>query len=495
MSASTTCSQSQALRIAVALVALRYKSTKQSYHSYVLDLQIRFPVPIVIGDNEQQWRQRALALEEDLRNLQEKFNSEQIELSVLRARSTEARTKPPASPSASGKRKQKKKVVKSPASDMIPTPTCLKFGSLTLTEHPLPEGALLTSFEHLTALLVEDSQESKTLSVAADKALDHLASLVSSVLSPSRLTTASHKVFQAVSSLLPQYLVSVLPAYATMKPPSEEIPSSLDRLLTRLMDSVIYPLIASFPTLSLAFLTIVASEANSPPLKATPQPRTVIDLRPHVLALLQTVADTLCQVSSASGGILASKIRDLLELMVLRATRELDCLYPELAPHHTHANLGEISLARPRSDSDRLLKLARKDSLWYFCNYIHLMFSALDSFEGGASSEPHRDEGSTLLGDAILVSLSALLRRTRCVAHQTIRSQKKQTKKDSTEMTLREHRIMDEVELDGSRGHLQMVMASCVVCSTSKDLCLLFLIGPALMLPDLYPNVPATFQD
>ncbi|KAI0757626.1 hypothetical protein C8Q80DRAFT_1092347 [Daedaleopsis nitida] len=75
-------SAGQQIRIAIALAALRHKPPEQSVQAYILDLQAAFPSAT---DREcrrapspNPWRDRVLALEKDLNELQAQYDNEKL---------------------------------------------------------------------------------------------------------------------------------------------------------------------------------------------------------------------------------------------------------------------------------------------------------------------------------------------------------------------------------------------------------------------------------
>ncbi|KAL4254509.1 hypothetical protein ABKN59_003236 [Abortiporus biennis] len=113
---STKCiHRGQAIRIAIALTVLKHKPETESFQSYMIDLQEHFPTEsssrqgtsqqLIVKTPAEPWRDRALSLEHDLQQLQEKYRSEHAELLALRA--TVKETETPAVEPTSNKKKQK----------------------------------------------------------------------------------------------------------------------------------------------------------------------------------------------------------------------------------------------------------------------------------------------------------------------------------------------------------------------------------------------------
>ncbi|KIP04048.1 hypothetical protein PHLGIDRAFT_211710 [Phlebiopsis gigantea 11061_1 CR5-6] len=108
------------LRIAVALAALRHKPADQSCASYVLELHQRFPLkpckPDACAiDASGPWRVRVQGLEQALRDLQDKYNAQRVDLAALQATRSLSIGDPDTTPSCPaptpvpGKKKSRKK--------------------------------------------------------------------------------------------------------------------------------------------------------------------------------------------------------------------------------------------------------------------------------------------------------------------------------------------------------------------------------------------------
>ncbi|KAI0735898.1 hypothetical protein C8Q76DRAFT_593025, partial [Earliella scabrosa] len=72
----------QQIRIAIALAALRHKPPEQSIQAYILDLQAAFPSEPVAEacrpPSPNPWRDRVLALEKDIADLQAQHDKDKL---------------------------------------------------------------------------------------------------------------------------------------------------------------------------------------------------------------------------------------------------------------------------------------------------------------------------------------------------------------------------------------------------------------------------------
>ncbi|KAF9488697.1 hypothetical protein BDN71DRAFT_425165 [Pleurotus eryngii] len=108
------------IRVAIAVVALRYKPSEQSYDAYTLDLKSLFGSPkrgsgdhTVKKRSESPWRERALTLEKNVFELQAKYDSERtkvLELTTKTTVSQNATPTPPPPPPPSKKKGKKKQI-------------------------------------------------------------------------------------------------------------------------------------------------------------------------------------------------------------------------------------------------------------------------------------------------------------------------------------------------------------------------------------------------
>ncbi|KAI0696478.1 hypothetical protein C8T65DRAFT_814300, partial [Cerioporus squamosus] len=110
-----------------ALAALRHKPSERSIQAYILDLQAAFPSSPAADrhgvSSPNPWRDRVLALEKDLKELQAQCDKEKIELLALRkaARTNQSRAldaetnddlEPPSDAPAARKKAKTKKTMK-----------------------------------------------------------------------------------------------------------------------------------------------------------------------------------------------------------------------------------------------------------------------------------------------------------------------------------------------------------------------------------------------
>ncbi|EIN13230.1 hypothetical protein PUNSTDRAFT_128917 [Punctularia strigosozonata HHB-11173 SS5] len=112
---TTATGMAQRLRIAIGLAALRYKPADQSYDSYILDLRRRFFHHSPLSPGQAIWREKALKLEHQVRELQSRHDADIAEISTLKAKlsfsSTSSSTPDCSQLSTTNKKKQKKRAL------------------------------------------------------------------------------------------------------------------------------------------------------------------------------------------------------------------------------------------------------------------------------------------------------------------------------------------------------------------------------------------------
>jgi hypothetical protein len=85
---------------------------------------------------------------------------------------------------------------------------------------------------------------------------------------------------------------------------------------------------------------------------------------------------------------------------------------------------------------ERVMKLARKDTLWYLCTVLHILFSQLGGLAGEASDKVHAENGKgidSLLGKGVEDGLCRLVTRCREWSNDGDQIGKDHTKEDQGE--------------------------------------------------------------
>jgi hypothetical protein len=159
--------------------------------------------------------------------------------------------------------------------------------------------------------------------------------------------------------------------------------------------------------------------------------------------------------SLAAAGLVYS-LRGVKERVVLEVVREMAKHFP---PHRTQNATARTTpdaatTDPPKTRIPRIYKLARKDTLWYLCSILHMVFNPYS-----ASSAAHLTSKMShacvfaakcqnkLLEDAILTGLSSIIGRSSACRCFTSPSQNKNTK-------INEPRAGDSVCGDNENGKL-----------------------------------------
>ncbi|KZT08934.1 uncharacterized protein LAESUDRAFT_566792 [Laetiporus sulphureus 93-53] len=432
MTTTDTLSQSKlnfarSIRIAIALAALRFKPAKQSYEAYVLDLRSKFS-PDETQRNED-WRERALTLEQSLKALETKYEKEHAELQCMREAQSGAKTS--AESAAAGQSKSKKKKAKGQVDAPVlhPKPelkTLLggmnaKINLAKLSSTP----DLLSTFETLDMLVSSRSGESsasaimdESLATSLRHAVDSLGSLLTSLLPPNPVTAGAVDALDAAATLIHRLLIVAL-SLLVGTPQKQKIKATsrfsiVEDTLRVLTETILVPAIRAFRPLSSAHLSVLLA----PRAKKKVATKLPSDIRPDLFSLLDRTISALEEFSSlvTRRAAVIFTIRTVKQVVALETVRELQRLYAGDHASGSDANSKSKSTlhdARVSQTSERMESLIRKDTLWYLCNVLHLV---LPLGAGASVPTPQRDQDE-LLDDAIFGALSSVLRRTRTTAH------------------------------------------------------------------------------
>ncbi|KAJ7480029.1 hypothetical protein B0H11DRAFT_1264533 [Mycena galericulata] len=274
--------------------------------------------------------------------MKEKYQAEQI-----KALSAPAAPTSDSTPSGSQpvKRKPKKKLNDKPSE--IPVRTDLatvledlggrsEFVSLPGSDSLF---ATLSAFQQLASALLSSeaavtSAQRYLLLSTTTRALTALSNVLNPILRSTEITVASQATTLQTLAVLVHHLVSTsLPLLLRKPKRNTNQPATVSSLLNKLLDALITlifdPILESFSPLSLRYLTSLLSPSPPAALPA--------DLRPDVLHLFQ-----------------------------MAALRELENLFP---PRR------KDGIRRPWTHDSRVNTLVRKDSLWYMCTILHVLFA------------------------------------------------------------------------------------------------------------------------
>ncbi|TFY60591.1 hypothetical protein EVJ58_g5055, partial [Rhodofomes roseus] len=382
------------LRIAIAVAALRHKPTDQSYEAYMLDLQDKFPRNCVLPPDV--WRERALALEKKLQDMQTKYDSEHIELEALRQSSEQPPVGSEAQPetkTTGKKKKQPKKVARSAelaaSAEIHPTlRTILDPSQINATLPALPSTAhVLRAFETLDRLLFiypgtkssGDMSSTQPLLAAAKRAIDALGDNLARLLSPSpdavaQSSMSASDALGALGTLAERLLIAVLPLFNNggrkhgqnsrkITVTAEWNDAALDEILGRMTTMLLLPLVRSFAPLSTNFLfalLLPRNSKNNAKNKATPTgtrarggSQEPTDIRPDAFTMFDRILSTLESLSASALAGAARVVQRIKHVLTMEAARELAELYSDSrAPSsgtNTHAAGRSVAEARART--------------------------------------------------------------------------------------------------------------------------------------------------
>ncbi|KAI0686472.1 hypothetical protein BC835DRAFT_1379486, partial [Cytidiella melzeri] len=423
----------QKLRVAVALAALRNKPTEQSLESYVLDLRDKYTLSLTNHVKEwEQWRSRALSLENELREVRQKYDNEHAELLSLRLPTTESAVEAvpacsaPAAISHEKKRPQKKakkgKPLQPACHEHIPlsnpdSPMYTRFGT-SLPSFPSAD-SILASLTPLDALIARKDSKSKkdqeSILLMTERALAAIAAGFSSVVLPHTGVTPRAEVIDSLATILDRLLTTAFPlcydgsstTKKTKKRKREvearsDSTEKMDALFGRLATTLLVPLVRYFATLSQNCITMIL-EPDDIPLKqrrlsgdeSRVQP---CDVRSHLLAFIQRSVDSLQRLASSYSDSkhfeLVASIQGIYEALMLSVVSELEDLYdahsnyPLRPAENVSTNEAAVTANSPpdpsptRQYSGIVQKLARKDTLWYLCSLMHLLIPASTTVNG-----------------------------------------------------------------------------------------------------------------
>ncbi|KAJ7293946.1 hypothetical protein C8J57DRAFT_1553603 [Mycena rebaudengoi] len=332
-----------------ALTALKFKPVDKSCAAYALELRSLFsPSSPAAPTSDGSWKTHALALEKDLRTLKEKYETEQLKvLTVNSAHVGDTSDNQPSNATAK-KKKPAEKYINIPARPDLET----ILGDLT------------------------SRSEFASLPASDFSALQQLTSALSSSSTASQrtllLSTATHALIALASILHPIIRTEGATTQAEPRPASYGVNKLLDVLITHIFQ----PLLESFVPLSDRYLATLFLPTNS----VVPA-----DLRPDVLHLFQSALSPLVAEPSPYD----ANLRGSLSAHILR---ELEALFP---PRTTDAKQ-----TRPTRDS-RVKALARKDSLWYLCTCLHLLFGSSKDCPTSGSAPSDRPVAERRILDAL----------------------------------------------------------------------------------------------
>lgn len=286
--------------------------------------------------------------------------------------------------------------------------------------------SLFAAFDALKHLAEQPEREgephSQLLADATSRALEDLGTYLRSILPPNPPMSSSVEMLKAISTLFSFLTTTILPLFISRLKAKRKatahgssVITSVDQILGQLTNLILIPLIRSFGPLSQCYTANIFSAKHA----AEGHTTIILDIRSDISCLLRKAMSDLDHLSTFTTGSLVANFRSVEERVALECVREMAKVYPASSSKpnmNTDSASSAITvhtakISRPLAD--RIDKLAKKDTLWYMCSVLHLIFSpslvpisiTSRGYESSPSTENH------LLEDAMLTGLSSFLRR------------------------------------------------------------------------------------
>jgi len=258
------------------------------------------------------------------------------------------------------------------------------------------------------------------LAAATSRALENLSALLRTLLLPRLCSSASVEMLQAVATLLSYLLTTVLPLFisrlkgkckATAQDSSIII--AVDEILGQLTTLIFIPLVRSFGLLSQSYTANIFSSKHA----ADAGTAGTLDIRPDLCCFLRRALSDLDLLGSIAAARLVHSLRGVRERVALETVREMEKSFPTQTQATSDTPKTRISRIR----TDRIDKLARKDTLWYLCSVLHILFTPSSGSASSAATSKTSRNGhecvftamcqNKLLEDGILTGLSNIIGR------------------------------------------------------------------------------------
>ena len=204
----------------------------------------------------------------------------------------------------------------------------------------LLEGGLLCSFEQLNTIMLKKDPDLNLVCAAARRAVMSLVTSLGPILRCAATKypdDSNANTLKAAVVLVPRLITSVLPLFGSESAnpglSDRQVTNQIEDLLRQLSETLIYPLVSSFYSLSQIFLSTLLSrtkpKSSSNTNTSTPC-HAILDFRPQIFALLQILVASLRTVYvNSSNRVLSAQLYDLFQLVTLRTVRDLDSLYSD----------------------------------------------------------------------------------------------------------------------------------------------------------------------
>ncbi|KAG5646913.1 hypothetical protein DXG03_001989 [Asterophora parasitica] len=407
-----------------AFAVLKFKPPAQSLATYILEVQSKFSPSTPDLAANTSWRNVALSLERDFALLKEKYEAEKIRSLALENAVPPMSVPAAAPPNATSSEQPvpaKKKLKKKSAStsnvqpEVPPPPIDVKavlaeiFPRVEMDvpriASPLSLFSSLDDFLQLTSL--PEVELDLLLSVTL-RAIEALARHLTSVLNLPATTASDPDMLEYLGLALYHILTVVVPLLRPLQPSTSGSVKPVVTLLDRTTTLVLKPLIRAFSSksesyLSALFLPPTDISAATPSFAAgnakppdAPRNAHPIDVRANMMSLFRTIFSVLDeQLQSFSPLAKPSLVSHTLRAsLILETVREFDRLF-SAAPSTSSRTSTDPSRGvgvdadnkQCRTRPDRVRKLATKDSLWFLCTILHILFGET-SIPASFASQP-----------------------------------------------------------------------------------------------------------
>jgi hypothetical protein len=250
------------------------------------------------------------------------------------------------------------------------------------------------------------------LLTATKCALEELGGLLDSVLRPRKCSSTSVELLKAVALLLSYLLTTILPLFISRAKPQEDfkfVITALDEILGQLVTLIFMPLTLSFGPLSQAYTANIFSIIHS----ADGGILCTFDIRSDLCCLVRQAMSDLDQLSSLASPIVVRGLSGIRGGMALEVVRQMET--------YARTAYNGITTDTAKTCTLRIRKLARKDTIWYLCNLLHILFTppSVSSVVHITSATARGDDEcvsaincqNKLLEDGILTGLSNIIKR------------------------------------------------------------------------------------
>ncbi|KAF9014898.1 hypothetical protein BDQ17DRAFT_920 [Cyathus striatus] len=420
---------SDRIRIAIALTALKFKPSTQSCTAYALDLCAWFPASQVPHPSSlnASWRDYALRLEQNVRDLELKYEAEHtksLSLSSALDKASEDIDGDSSLTCDQSKKRSKKKLGNAGIDratprliqDLSSAIKGLHADHISVGYSVIKSGCLikaLDSFVRSTSLALQSRSHSRLLFSSACKAIDAVSSVLAGPLSGEIHPVLSHLELINMLSPVVYHLSSTTAILMLVFGETSSSDSTLHPLDT-FFDKLLHlttKLARSFLPLSISYIRTLhqisfSNQMNTPSPDSTSKGvKLAVDVRRGVLTFIQSVCCCLNpktistiwlkslqknqskDILSTYSNVLASdvaftKFETLRASMILEGIRELETIL-RISSRNQAVVIQKI--ADIEETEAAASRLAAKDAIWYICNLLHSLAYDIPSRRAGES--------------------------------------------------------------------------------------------------------------